>query len=255
MGVHCEHDGHVGIVTIDRAHRANAIDLETARLLSATFDELEHDQRVRAVVLTGAGERIFCAGMDLAAVGAGQAAAINGVPGGFAGIVRRDFGKPLIAAVNGAALGGGFEIVLACDLVVAAASARFGLPEVGLGLFAASGGAVRIALRMPSALAMEHLLLGDPIPARRAAELGLVNRITADGAARQVAVELAHRISRNAPLAVQASKQIARTAMTAGEGPAWTLSTELAKAVTASDDAREGAAAARERRDPVWTGR
>lgn len=255
MGVQCELDGHVSIVTIDRAERANAIDLETARQLSATFGELEHDERVRAVVLAGAGKRIFCAGMDLRAVEAGQAAAINGVPGGFAGIVHRDFGKPLIAAVNGAALGGGFEIVLACDLVVAAASARFGLPEVGLGLFAASGGAVRIALRMPSTLAMEHLLLGDPITAPRALELGLVNRVVADGTAREAAMELAHRIAGNAPLAVQASKRIARTAMTAGEGPAWALSAELAKAVTASEDAREGGAAARERRVPVWTGR
>jgi enoyl-CoA hydratase/carnithine racemase len=255
MGVQCEQDEHVSIVTIDRAHRANSIDLETAQQLSLIFDELEHDERVRAVVLTGAGDRIFCAGMDLGAVEAGQAAAINGVAGGFAGIVRRDFPKPLIAAVNGAALGGGFEIVLACDLAVAAANARFGLPEVGLGLFAASGGAVRIALRLPSALALEYLLLGDAIDAQRALELGLVNRIVAEGAARDGAVELAHRISRNAPLAVQAAKQIARTAMTAGEGQAWALNDQLANRVTASEDAREGGAAARARRVPVWSGR
>lgn len=255
MGVQCEHDDHVSIVTIDRAHRANAIDLETSQQLSAAFGELEHDERVRAVVLTGAGDRVFCAGMDLGAVEAGEAAAVNDVPGGFAGIVRREFPKPLIAAVNGAALGGGFEIVLACDLVVAEASARFGLPEVGLGLFAASGGAVRMALRMPSALALEYLFLGDPIPAKRALELGLVNRVVADGAARDEALEIAHRISRNAPMAVRASKQVARTAMTAGEGRAWVLNTELAMAVTSSEDAREGRAAARERRVPVWTGR
>lgn len=255
MGAKCETDEHVGIVTIDRADRANAIDLETAQQMSVIFDELERDERVRTVVLTGAGERIFCAGMDLRAVEAGQAAAINSVPGGFAGIVRRDFPKPLIAAVNGAALGGGFEIALACDLVVAAANARFGLPEVSLGLFAASGGAVRIALRLPSALALEHLLVGDAIEAQCALELGLVNRIAAEGTARDEAVELAHRISRNAPLAVQASKRIARTAMTAGEERAWTLNAQLADLVTASEDAREGGAAARERRVPVWTGR
>jgi enoyl-CoA hydratase/carnithine racemase len=255
MGAKCESDEHVAIVTIDRADRANAIDLETAQQLSEIFDGLEQDERVRAVVLTGAGERIFCAGMDLQAVEAGQAAAINNVPGGFAGIARRDFQKPLIAAVNGAALGGGFEIALACDLVVAAANARFGLPEVSLGLFAASGGAVRIALRLPSALALEHLLIGDPIGAQRALELGLANRVVTEGTAREEALGLAHRISRNAPLAVQASKRIARVAMTAGEEPAWVLNAQLADRVTASEDAREGGAAARERRVPVWTGR
>src|SRR5215203_2796279 len=140
-------EGRVRVVVIDRPDRANAIDLETAEALAATFDELERDDDTWAVVLTGAGERVFSAGMDLKAVAAGQADQINSVAGGFAGLVRRDFPKPIVAAVNGAAMGGGFEIVLACDLVVAAEHARFGLPEVTVGLMAASGGAVRLPQR------------------------------------------------------------------------------------------------------------
>ena len=134
--------GNVRVVVIDRPDRANAIDLETAEALADTFDALERDDDTAAVVLTGAGERVFSAGMDLKAVEAGQAGQINGVAGGFAGLVRREFPKPIIAAVNGAAMGGGFEIVLACDLVVAAEHARFALPEVTRGLMAASGPAV-----------------------------------------------------------------------------------------------------------------
>lgn len=243
------------MVTIDRPDRANAIDLSTAEDLSRVFDELERDDSVRSVVLTGAGERIFCAGMDLKAVAAGQAGAINGVAGGFAGIVRRDFPKPLVAAVNGAAMGGGFEIVLACDLVVASETARFGLPEVGIGLFAASGGAVRLGLRVPPALALEYLMVGEPIPADRARELGLVNRVVEQAAVVDEAVGLAERIGQNAPLAVQASKRIARTAMTAGEASAWQLNTELAVSVGESADAQEGAAAKADKRAPRWAGK
>lgn len=255
VGVTDDRRDHVAVVTIDRADRANAIDLETAQSLSAIFDELEHDDAVRAVVLTGAGQRIFCAGMDLKAVAAGHAEAINGVPGGFAGIVRREFPKPLVAAVNGAALGGGFEIALACDLVVASVTARFGLPEVRIGLFAASGGAVRLGLRVPPALALEFLMVGEPIPAERALELGLVNRVVDQDAVLAEAVALAGRIARNAPLAVRAAKRVARTALTGGEAPAWQLNAELAATVGASADAREGAAAKAEKRAPRWAGK
>jgi crotonobetainyl-CoA hydratase len=254
MGVVIERIGAIAVVVIDRADRANAIDLETATALSTGFDGLADDDSVRAVVLTAAGERVFCAGMDLAAVRAGQADAINGVPGGFAGIVRRDFPKPLIAAVNGAAMGGGFEIVLACDLVIAAEHARFGLPEVKLGLFAASGGAVRLALRVPPARAMECLLLGEPLSAADALALGLVNTVVPAEALRAQAVELAERVALNAPLALAASKRIARTALAVGEDAAWVLNAELAPAVTNSADAQEGARASAERRPPRWAG-
>lgn len=254
MGVSTDLRGRVAVVTIDRPERANAIDLETATSLSATFDELENGDEVRAVVLTGAGERIFCAGMDLTAVEAGQAGAVNGVPGGFAGIVRRDFPKPLIAAVNGAALGGGFEIVLACDLVVASSAARFGLPEVGLGLFPASGGAVRLTRRLPQALALEYLLAGEPVPVERAQALGLVNRVVDPAKVLDEAVALAERVGRNAPLAVRAAKRVARVAATDGEPAAWTLNDELAASVGDSADAREGGRARAEKREPQWSG-
>jgi crotonobetainyl-CoA hydratase len=255
MAVNWWQQGRVRVVVIDRPDRANAIDLDTSRELSAVFDAVEHDDDTWAVVLTGAGERVFSAGMDLRAVEAGQAAAINGVPGGFAGIVRRDFPKPLVAAVNGAALGGGFEIVLACDLVVAADTARFGLPEVMRGLIAASGGLIRLPSRLPAPLAMEHILLGEPFGAERAHALSLVNRVVPAAEVVPTAVELAERICANGPLAVRASKRVARAVLTAGEEAGWRLSDELAATVTASRDAAEAAAAARESRAPAWSGR
>jgi enoyl-CoA hydratase/carnithine racemase len=193
--------------------------------------------------------------MDLTAVEAGQADAINGVPGGFGGLVRRDFPKPIVAAVNGAAMGGGFELVLACDLVVAAEGARFGLPEVTRGLIAASGGLVRLPGRLPAVLAMEHVLLGEPIDAERARATGLVNRVVPAADLLPAALELAERICGNGPLAVRASKRIARAALTGGEPAAWRLNDELAPTVTGSRDAAEGASAARERRTPAWSGR
>ena len=247
--------GKVRVVVIDRPDRANSIDLETAEALAATFDELERDDDTWAVVLTGAGERVFSAGMDLKAVHEGQADKINGVPGGFAGLVRRDFPKPIVAAVNGAAMGGGFEIVLACDLVVAAEHARFGLPEVTVGLMAASGGAVRLPQRLPWPVAMELLLLGEPVDAQRALELQLVNSVVPGDDVVDAAVELAERLAANGPLAVQASKRVARTTLADGEAAGWELNAELAAAVTGSEDAAEAAEAASEKREPAWSGR
>ena len=220
--------GSVRVVVIDRPDRANAIDLETAEALAATFDELEHDDDTRTVVLTGAGERVFSAGMDLKAVEAGQADRINGVAGGFAGLARRDFPKPIVAAVNGAAMGGGFEIVLACDLVVAAEHARFGLPEVTVGLMAASGGAIHLPQRLPWPLAMELLLLGEPVDARRALELQLVNKIVPGDEVVGAAIELAERLSAHDPRAVQAAKRVARTSLAEGEVAGWEANEEVA---------------------------
>ena len=206
-------------------------------------------------MLTGAGERVFSAGMDLGAVRDGHAQAINGVSGGFAGVVHRDFPKPIVAAVNGAAMGGGFEIVLACDLVVAAEHARFGLPEVTQGLMAASGGAVRLPQRLPWPLAMELLLLGDPIDAERALATGLVNRVVPGPDVVAAAVELAERLTANGPLAVQASKRVARATLADGEAAGWELNAELAPAVTGSEDAAEAGRAASKKREPAWNGR
>ena len=250
-----ERRGHVELVVIDREKAANSIDLETARALAEAFDSLERDGEVRAVVIGGAGDRVFCAGMDLAAVRAGEADAINSVPGGFGGIVRRDFPLPLVAAVNGAALGGGFEIVLACDLVVAAEHATFGLPEVKRGLLAASGGLVRLSRRVAPPVAFELALTGEVIGSARARELGLVNRVVARGSALEEAVRLAEQIAQNGPLAVRRSKQLLAAALQSGEAELWELSGKLASEVLSSEDALEGMAAFAEKRSPRWSGR
>jgi enoyl-CoA hydratase len=247
--------GSVEILVIDREKSANSIDLQTSRAFADAFDELEHDGELRAVVITGAGDRVFCAGMDLEAVRRGEADRINLVAGGFAGIVRRDFPFPLIAAVNGAAVGGGFEIVLACDLVVAADHATFGLPEVKRGLFAASGGLVRLARRIAPPAAYELAFTGETIGARQAERLGLVNRVVERGRALEAAVDIGQLIAQNAPLALRASKQLLRRSLETSEGGLWELNAKLAAEVLGSEDAAEGAAAFSEKRVPKWSGR
>ena len=255
MGVTRERHGSVELLIIDRPEAANAIDLETAEALASALDALSEDEEVRAVVVSGAGDRVFSAGMDLKAVQTGLAPAINGVSGGFAGLVRREFPHPLIAAVNGAAVGGGFEIVLACDLVVAAENAHFALPEVRRGLMAASGGLVRLAKRLPPALALEFALTGERIEARRALELGLVNRVVPQGRALAEATDLARQIASNAPLAVRASKRLLRFALEDADRDAWQLNEALSREVLASEDAREGATAFADKRAPRFMGR
>ena len=234
MGTERTYGGAVAVVTIDRPDRANSIDLDTALALSTTLDELAADPGTRVVVLTGAGERVFCAGMDLGAVSEGLAPQINSVPGGFAGLVRRSFPKPVIAAVEGAAIGGGFEIVLACDLVVASRAATFALPEVGHGLTAASGGLVRLPRRIPAALAVELLLTGARLDADRALDLGLVNRLAEPGDALAQALELAATIADRPAAAVDASVTLARDVARGDETDAWRRSDELAAEVAAA---------------------
>lgn len=234
MPVHSERRGRVCVVTIDRVERANSIDLDTALKLSAAFDALAADADARAVVLAGAGERTFCAGMDLGEVRAGRAADINGVPGGFGGLVRREFPKPVIAAVEGAAMGGGFELVLACDLVVASASATFALPEVGHGLIAASGGLIRLPRRIPAAVATELLLTGERLDAERARSLGLVNRVVAPGQAVPAAVALAEAIADRDPAAVSATVRLSRQIVRGEEAESWQASDALAASLQAA---------------------
>ncbi|HET9123777.1 MAG TPA: enoyl-CoA hydratase-related protein [Solirubrobacteraceae bacterium] len=234
MGLQSTHDGPVTVLTINRPDRANAIDLDTALALSTAFEQLADDPAVRVVVLAGAGERVFCGGMDLGAVRAGLASQINAVPGGFAGIVRRSFPKPVVAAVEGAAIGGGFEIVLACDLAVASRTATFALPEVGHGLTAASGGLVRLPRRIPAALATELLLTGERIDAGRALALGLVNRVTDPGAVLTEALALAAAIAARPAAAVDASVALARQVARGDESEAWRRNDELAARVAAA---------------------
>ena len=247
--------GPVEILTINRPDQRNAINAAVSQGIAAALDELEGDDGVAVVVITGAGDRAFCSGMDLKAFAAGEMPSISSVSGGFAGITRRSFPKPLVAAVNGAALAGGFEIVLSCDLVVAADHAFFGVPEVKRGLLASAGGLVRLPKRLPLAVALELALTGEPIGAERAQALGLVNRVVPGDRVLEEALGLAHTVAENAPLSVRASKAVMRAALDAPEAEGWRVSDEAAEQVTSSPDAREGALAFAEKRAPTWTGR
>jgi enoyl-CoA hydratase len=247
-----ERRGSVLVITIDRPAQRNAINAAVARGLADACDELEQREDVRVGVVTGAGGH-FSAGLDLKAHARGEVAHVPGR--GFAGIAESPPRKPLIAAVEGWALGGGFEIVLCCDLVVVSETARFGLPEVRRGLAPRAGGTFRLARKLPLALATETVLTGEPITAAKAIEFGLANRLTAEGGALDAAIELAELVAANAPMAVLAAKQVLL------ECSAWAAGTEFARQapfldpVFASADAREGVAAFAEHRPPSWTGR
>jgi enoyl-CoA hydratase len=250
-----ERIGHIELLTINRPEARNAINGAVSRALSTAFDELTDDDDAWVVILTGSGDKAFSAGMDLKAFAAGEAADIIGATGGFAGIAQRDFPKPLIAAVNGSALAGGCEIMLSCDLVVAVEEAKFGIPEVKRGLFAAGGGLIRLPKRIPPAIALELALTGDPIDAQRALSLGLVNRVVPAGALRNEALALATIIVENAPLAVRASKRIMKLAGDLSEAEAWAVNNAEVGAVFGSADAMEGPVAFAEKRKPNWTGK
>jgi enoyl-CoA hydratase len=221
--------------------------------VEAALDEWEPDDQIQAVVITGNGPT-FCAGADLKLIAAGRGAEMATARGNFAGLVRRNYPKPIIAAVNGPAFAGGFEIVLACDLVVAAEEAQFGIPEVKRGLFAAAGALIRLPKRVPLALATELAITGDPIDAERALQLGLVTRVVPLADVVDAALELAARIAANGPLAVRKTLQMVREAVDLTEEEAWPRNFELAMEVFASKDSIEGATAFAEKRPPRWTG-
>ncbi len=246
-----ERRGFTQVITINRPEVKNAIDGATARALAAAADELDADDDLRVGVLTGAGGA-FCTGMDLKAYLRGDKPNIEGR--GFGGITITPPRKPLIAAVEGWALAGGFELMLACDLIVAGEGSKFGVPEVKRAMVAGGGAALLLPRRIPYAAAMELLLTGERISAGRAAELGLVNRLVPDGTALEGALQLAEVIAANGPLAVAVTKQIARAQAdwTVEEG--WQRQVEMYKPVIESQDAREGAAAFAEKRAPVWRG-
>jgi len=251
--VELERRDRVAVATINRPDARNAVNGDVANGMEAILDELEADDAIQAVVITGRGPT-FCAGADLKKVAKGEGGDLATKRGGFGGIVTRQFPKPLIAAVNGPALAGGFEVVLACDLVVAAEDAVFGLPEAKRGLFAAAGGLIRLPKRVPLALATEIAITGDPIDATRAFQLGLVNRLVPADQVVDAAIELAGRIAGNGPLAVKNSLKMVREAGDLTEEQAWPRNYELAMEVFASKDSIEGATAFAEKREPRWTG-
>jgi len=247
-----ERQGAVQVITINRPEARNALNRAVAIGVRDAVDELDSADDLRAGVLTGAGGT-FSSGMDLKAFLAGE---VPSFPGrGLCGITQTPPRKPLVGAAEGWALAGGFELLLACDLVVAGASTRFGVPEVKSALVAGAGAALLLAQRIPRALALELLLTGDPIDAARAAQIGLVNHVVAEGEALSEAIALAERIAANGPLAVIATKQIANGG---GDWPAeqrWDQMAALIRPVFTSADAREGARAFVEKRPPVWQGR
>jgi enoyl-CoA hydratase len=240
------------LITLNRPEARNAVNLALAEGVAAALDELDDDADLGAGVLTGAGKG-FSAGMDLKAFVTGERPWVG--DRGFAGIVQRASRKPLIAAIEGFAVAGGLEVALSCDLIVAARGAKLGVPEVRRSLVAAGGALRRLPQRLPYGVAMELALTGDPIDAERGYELGLVNRLAEPGGAVDAAVELARAIARNGPLALGATKATLQQQADWTEAEFWQRQAELAEPVMRSEDAREGATAFAEKREPVWQGR
>jgi enoyl-CoA hydratase len=239
------------VISINRPGARNAMTYEVAVAIAAALDDADNCADIAVVILTGT-SGTFCAGMDLKHLAAGRRAIVPGR--GFAGFVEAPPRKPVIAAVEGWALGGGFEIVLACDMTVCGRSARFGLPEVKRGLIAAAGGAARLASLLPRPVALEVLLTGEPLTAEKALHFGLVNHVVDDGAALDEARALAIQIAANAPLAVVATKRIAAEAREWPSAEVFDRQRRISDPVFASNDAAEGARAFAAKRFPVWTG-
>lgn len=252
MSVVVEGRDDVLVIRIDRPEVRNAVDAATASALGDAFDELDADDRWRAGVLSG-GSEVFSAGADLRAVAAGESPLVPGR--GFGGLTERPPRTPLVAAVEGYALGGGFEMVLACDLVVASRTARFGLPEVTRGLIASAGGLLRLPTRLPRPVATRLALTGERLSGEQAHDLHLVSELVEPGAALEAAVALAALIAANAPLAVRASKRLLSASADGDTAALLALQAELQAEVLASRDVAEGIAAFRERRPPRWEGR
>ncbi|WP_433085791.1 crotonase/enoyl-CoA hydratase family protein [Dactylosporangium sp. CA-052675] len=258
-----ERAGHIAVIRLNRPQALNAVNAALSTAVGEALERAAADPEVRVVVVTGNG-RAFCAGADLKELAAGRSVAAPEHPEwGFAGLVRHWVDKPLIAAVNGFAMGGGTEIALACDLVVAAEDARLGLPEVTRGLLAAAGGVVRLQRQVPLKRALQMALTGDAVDVRDAADWGLVNVVARPGAALEEAMALAERIAANAPLSVRYTKRVMHQVAGAGSDwdpdwsrhEPWTVNAEATEIVFGSRDAVEGPTAFAEKRAPVWEGR
>jgi len=242
-----ERRGRVMVITLNRPEAMNAINGALSEGLRSAVEDLDSDSGLTAGVLTGAGKG-FCSGMDLKAFSRGEDI------GPMLEFVQNGATKPLVGAIEGFALAGGLELALSCDLLVAARGAKLGIPEVGVGLFAAGAGLFRLPGRVGYGTAMEMAITGDPITAEEAADHGLVSRLTEPGGALGEALALAERIARNAPLAVAASKQLIRASQGATEEELWKIQRPHMATVWKSDDAKEGPRAFAEKRPPEWTG-
>ena len=247
--------GHTALITLDRPEARNAVNGDVAEALGYLVKQTEADGDVRAVVLASSLEKVFCAGADLAEISRGNAHKLGTADGGFAGLIVAKRAKPWIAAVRGAALAGGCEIALSCDMIVASDDARFGLPEVKRGLYAGAGGPFRLPRALPRAIALELVATGDPLDAARAYQLGMVNRMVANGEVIDEALKLAEAITVNAPMSVVESLGIARQAGDLDEDEFWALSAGVHDKVFASEDAKEGPRAFLEKRPAQWQGR
>jgi enoyl-CoA hydratase len=244
----------VAVITLDRPEARNAVNQEVASGLERAIDRAEDDDDVWVAVITHTGP-VFSAGADLKVIAAGEARTMSTERGGFAGIVRRERVKPIVAAVDGPALAGGCEIVLACDLVVASRAASFGLPEVSRGLLATAGGLFRLPRVLPRNIALEVALTGRSITAERAWQLGLVNVLCDAGQARDSALDLAGQIVANAPRAVQLSRRVMLASAALDDEAAWRQSADAFREIARTEDFREGPRAFIEKRPPVWQGR
>lgn len=258
--VTAEEIGHILLITINRPEARNSVNPDVIRGVGRALDHAEECAGIWAVIITGAGDKAFCAGADLkaAAAGAFNEMSEDMQKWGFAGYVKHHISKPTIAAVNGFALGGGTEIVLASDLAVASSEATFGLPEVKRGIFAGAGGAFRIGQQVPKKIGMEILLTGQPLPAHRALEIGLINRVVPQDEVLDAALELAALICENAPLAVQTTKRIANgitDGIVEADQTHWERSEREGQNLMRSADSMEGMRAFAEKRAPQWQGK
>ncbi|OBH43446.1 enoyl-CoA hydratase-related protein [Mycobacterium mantenii] len=254
-----EQIGHTLVITLNRPEARNAVNASVSVAVGEAMAAAQDNPEVRVVILTGAGDKSFCAGADLKAISRGESLYHPAHPEwGFAGYARHFIDKPTIAAVNGTALGGGTELVLASDLAVSDQNATFGLPEVKRGLMAAAGGVFRIVDQLPRKRAMALLFTGEAISAAEAAEFGLLNTVVPDGTALDAALRLAERIAVNAPLSVQASKRVASgfdSGTILAEEPKWERTAREYAALKQTADAKEGTQAFAEKRRPLWAAR
>jgi enoyl-CoA hydratase len=248
-------DGHIGLVRLNRPDKRNAVNGDVASAMDWIVKATESDPDVRVVILGSTSDGAFSAGADLAEISKGRGHMLSTPDGGFGGLVTARREKPWVAAVNAPALAGGCELALSCDMIVAAETARFGLPEVKRGLFAGAGGVFRLTRRLPASIAFELIATGDPIDAPRAHSLGLVNRCVPAAQVMAEALALANAIAVNAPLSVRESLKVARASFDHPESELWQISRRTSALVFSSEDAKEGPVAFLEKRPPVWKGR